>query len=433
MRIRTEALWILISTGIGGLSQLTIYALLSRSASAEVIGQLAIINVALGIAFLLQDMGLSSYYIHRQSISAEQRSTLFAVNTAFGIISALVLAISSVPIGSFYESDAIANGLILISLNFFFLGVSAQYQASYIKYLKNDKLAKIEIFSKLCVLSVSAFLIVYFNMGLTGYLYSILLASAVKFFLLLGFAEKSWHPKLKFDKQVIRPALNFGVYQLGSQVINQLRTQADQLIIGKSLGVESLGVYALAKELVMQPTKFVGPMVSKLLMPRFAMLQSNMDEYNRYFDKARLILCSVNTFIYLSLAIFSYFLIPVVFGDEYSIAIEILMIILLVGLLRPVGSLFGALSQSKGKSNVEFFWNGFASVISLSILLVAAYIGTIYAFAIAMAVTQLILSLVSGPFFSRNLVGLNIGSHIIIIVSITGIYGAVLSVFYATM
>ncbi|HBI06300.1 MAG TPA: lipopolysaccharide biosynthesis protein, partial [Erwinia persicina] len=64
--------------------------------------------------------------------------------------------------------------------------------------------------------------------------------------------------------------MKYGVYQLGSQTINQLRTQADSLIVGKVMGAEMLGVYSLAKELVLQPLKLVTPVINRLALPRFA-------------------------------------------------------------------------------------------------------------------------------------------------------------------
>jgi exopolysaccharide (amylovoran) exporter len=138
MSIKKEALWVFSSTGISAVSQLLILALLAKSADASVLGELAIINVVLALAFLLQDMGLSSYFIHRQSLNKNEESTLFAINVCLGCAATLIVLLAAYPVGWFYESESITSGLILVAFNFILIGATSQYQAHYIKALKND-------------------------------------------------------------------------------------------------------------------------------------------------------------------------------------------------------------------------------------------------------------------------------------------------------
>ncbi|WP_142890641.1 oligosaccharide flippase family protein, partial [Klebsiella pneumoniae] len=76
-----------------------------------------------------------------------------------------------------------------------------------------------------------------------------------------------------FEKNICKGVFSYGIYQLGSQIINQLRTQLDVIIIGKVLGGDSLGLYSLAKDLIMQPLKLITPVINRLALPRFAEAQ----------------------------------------------------------------------------------------------------------------------------------------------------------------
>ena len=80
---------------------------------------------------------------------------------------------------------------------------------------------------------------------------------------MIYFGEKSWRPTWEFDGKTFVSAVRYGIYQLGSQTINQLRTQADALIVGKVMGAEMLGIYSLAKELILQPLKLVSPVINR--------------------------------------------------------------------------------------------------------------------------------------------------------------------------
>ena len=423
MSIKKEALWVFTSTGVSAISQLVIYTLLARSGTPEILGELAIINVVLALAFQLQDMGLSSYFIHRQYLTRQECSTLFAINLILGCIAALVVLGAAYPVGLFYNSPNIASGLAIVAINLIFIGATSQYQAHFVKELKNDTLAKIEIGSKIVMLLCAGFFIFHLDLGLFGYLYAVLLGSMTKLTLAIFTAPKTWHPSWSFDSRIIKPALTFGGFQMGSQVINQLRTQADQLIIGKWLGIEVLGIYSLAKELVMQPIKLIAPFTSKLVLPRLARLQGNSVGIASMFERASRAVLAFNMASYAIATISIFYIIPLLFGKDYAQSFDIYAILLLIGLLRPIGSLLGILAQSQGASNVEFRWNILAASIVLATLLLAMPFKSLEAFANAMAFSQLILSSYQAIYFSKYLTGINNLKHLGKVTVITFCYG----------
>ncbi|XPF96132.1 oligosaccharide flippase family protein [Colwellia sp. RE-S-Sl-9] len=422
MSIKKEAIWIFGSTGISALSQIIVLILLSQSEDVGVLGELAIINIVLFFAFSLQDLGLSSYFIHRQSISKKEESTLFSINLALGCLATIIVFFLSIPIGVFYVSDNITKGLQIVAFNFIIIGATSQYQAHFIKMLQSDLLAKIEIISKVILLCFVLYFVYYLNMSLFGYLYAVLIGSAVKLLLILFISPVEWHPSFSFDKNIIKPALRFGFFQMGSQIINQLRTQLDQLIIGKWLGIEALGVYSLAKEFIMQPTKLIAPITSKLALPRLAKVQTSVKGTKLIFNQASQAILLLNMIVYLILTIALYYLIPQFFGQDYIYSFEIYTTLLLVGLLRPIGSLFGVLAQSQGVSNIEFRWNLISAMLSVVVLCLAFPFKTLEAFALAMIGSQLLLSFYAPIYFSKYIGGIDHKKHLIRIVFIVFLY-----------
>ena len=65
MSYKKQGGWLLISSALAGIVQLSIFAMLAYYTSPEVVGVLAIVNIFLGIAYLVQDMGLSNYFIYK--------------------------------------------------------------------------------------------------------------------------------------------------------------------------------------------------------------------------------------------------------------------------------------------------------------------------------------------------------------------------------
>ena len=197
MSYKKQGSWLLISSAVAGVVQLSIFAMLAYYTSPEVIGVLAIVNVFLAIAYLIQDMGLSNYFIYKQHLTRSESSTLYYTNCILGAFSGGVIALLAMPVELFYGSTDIAKSLYIMAFNFILLGISAQYQANFIKSERNIALAKIDIIIKLSLFISTFFLIKLGVPSIFPYLYSYLLVNILRYILFVLFAEKNGIQHLK--------------------------------------------------------------------------------------------------------------------------------------------------------------------------------------------------------------------------------------------
>ncbi|MCF2948432.1 oligosaccharide flippase family protein [Paraglaciecola aquimarina] len=430
MILKKEVVWLFSSSSLNALYVLICYAILTQIESPQAIGELAIINIVLSFAFLIQDVGLSGYLIHRQKITTEQQTALFYISVLFGLICVLLLLLVSYPIGYLYGAEKITHGIIIVSANFLIIGFSNQYQAQYIKHLKNIELAKIEIIAKVISLLFTAFFMLEMGLGMFGYLLGVVISSLIKLVLLVTGSDRSWHPHLHADWSIVKPALVFGSYQIGSHIVNQLRTQADQLIIGAALSVESLGVYSLAKEMVMQPIKLTMPVFTRLVLPRFAALQSNMSNLLEFYEKTANYIVVANTVVYGVCIALVWLVLPHFLNAEYAIVPALFIFLVLVGLLRPLGGLFGVISQALGKSQIEFKWNVIAGSVSILGMCIAYFYDSIWAFVIVLPFLQVIFTSYAIIFFSSHLTKFNRTKHFMRIFFNLLIYAILIFMFF---
>ncbi|WP_286259818.1 oligosaccharide flippase family protein [Pseudoalteromonas apostichopi] len=401
MSTKKQGIWILASSAIAGAVQFSVFAMLAYYTSPEVIGVLAIINVFLAIAYLVQDMGLSNYFIYKQTLTRSQSSALYYTNLLLGAGAGGLIALIASPVASFYESKEIAESLYIMAFNFVLLGLSAQYQANFIKAGKNVPLAKIDIVTKLCLL---AFTFLFIKAGIESifpYLYAFLVVNSLRYLLFLIFADKSWHPTYKVDFAIVKPALAFGGFQMGSQILNQVRAQLDQLIIGKLMGVEVLGLYSFAKELLMQPIKFIRILIARLVYPKLAKQQARFQVFYSTFNRSLRTLSAMNSAVYLlflgglTVAIQHYF-------EQYQQSIPILYALFIIGFLAPFGSLLGIAAQAKGNTKIEFQWNVLSSSISIFVLLILTQLQSISLFAYGVASLQIAMTASALFFFGKS-------------------------------
>lgn len=403
---KSQAMWLFGSTCFSALLQVLQLSVLARRLEAHELGLLAIINAVLAVATVLQDMGMSSYLVHRQQITRREQSTIYWVNVSLSLLAGLIVLAIAWPVAWFYHLPELMGLLMLSSLNFLVLGHLSQYQAHFIKTKRMVLLAKIEMATRLFAFLCTVALLWYTPLTVAAAILGLFINAFTRILCMIALGEKSWRPTWEFDKQTFFGAVRYGIYQLGSQTINQLRTQADALIVGKVMGAEMLGVYSLAKELILQPLKLVSPVINRLALPRFAEKQHEPEQLQKLFLKGTLAIMIFSSVMYLAIGILSPVIVRVLYGASHEQVYHLIPLMLLFGMLRPMGGLTGAISQANGKTNVEFYWNVVASLVVLGVLATTFIWPNVLYVALTLSISQVLISIFAHPFFIKPVIGI---------------------------
>ncbi|TKI05776.1 lipopolysaccharide biosynthesis protein [Martelella alba] len=410
--IRNQAIWMFGGTCFNAILQISQLGILARVLPISELGELSIINAILSVAMVLQDMGMSSYLVHRQVLSRKEQSTIFWVNVFIGFCTGGILLILAYPISYFYNIKQLFYYISLSSLNFFIIGALSQYQSHFIKIKKVIILAKIEMLAKFLSFLFIVIFVKITNLGIYCVIIGLFINALIRLFCLIIKSEKSWHPTFEFNVKTCKEAIKYGSFQLGSQTINQLRTQADSFIIGKILGPEILGIYSLAKELVLRPLQLITPVINRLALPRFAENQHSNVELKKIYLKSTFFIVIICAIGYAFVSLFSPTIVSILYGKNHLKVAAILPLMLVFGMLRPMGGLTGSISQANGKTHIEFLWNIWATMIMLVCLITAVTFHNIGAVAISLSVSQLLISVFVHPLFIKPVVGIDFISYI---------------------
>ena len=401
---RRDGLWTIAVTGVGALCQLLQLAVAARYLSAVDFGVLAIVNVTLWIVLAVQDMGLSSYCVHLGETDRRSQSTLFWISSALGSVAGAVVILVMPFLVWFYGMPELTSLLPWVALNFVLLGVATQYQANLVRVFKAKLLAQIELAARLLSFAIAMWALVIMKLGVMSIVLATALFALIKLVGLIIAAERHWHPQLSFDRSLALKALRYGGYQLAAQLVNQLRNQADLLIVGKALGAEALGLYSLAKELISYPLRFMMPLISRLTLPALARDRTNDATLMRTFLSSLKRTTLASTLVQILLAVFAPWLVVILYGERFVMVAPLVVLLSLFGALRLLATNVGVLAQALGFTNKELRWQVVATAISLPPLLVLPLlVPTLNAFAIALSVLQVILTVATYPFFVRPL------------------------------
>jgi len=398
------AAWTVSVTLVGAAAQLLQVSVAARYLTPAEFGVLTIINVMLAVVTAFQDMGLSSFCVHLGEVPRREHSTLFWISAALGAAGAVLVFAIATPVAYFYEMPGLTPLLELLAVNFFIIGLSGQYQANYIRVFQAARLAQIELGARLAGLGVALWLLTAAGWGPRAIVTGMLVFATLKLLLLATFAPRDWHPGWLFDRTLAPRALHYGVFQAGTQFVSQIRMQADQLIVGKALGAEMLGVYSLAKDLIGYPLRFVQPLIARLTLPALAFHQHDSVALRAEFVRGlrtTAIFCGV---IYAALAVLAPWVVRILYGEGFATVASLVPLMTLFGALRPLGQNAGMLAQATGRTRNEFTWNLRVSLVTwVPNLLIAAIAPSLFAFAIALSLIQVAVTLLAYPFFVRPL------------------------------
>ncbi|QBG07468.1 lipopolysaccharide biosynthesis protein [Klebsiella huaxiensis] len=410
--LRSQAAWLLASNFFTAVLQIVQISILARNLDLRELGVLAIVNTVLMIAMILQDMGMSSYIVHKQELLKRDQSTIFWINLLLSLIAGIIVCLLSWPVSKFYHLNELNLLIMLASLNFIFLGALSQYQSHYIKSKKMILLAKIEMIAKFISFCFVVYTIYFTELRTSAVILGLILNAVLRLFMMAFFGDKRWNPSLEFNSSICKDIFKYGIFQLGSQVLNQLRTQLDVIIIGKVLGGEALGLYSLAKDLVMQPLKLISPVINRLALPRFAEVQSKTKDLGNVFLRGTSVIIIFSMITFLGIAVFSPVIVAILYGINRIEIVNILPYMLVFALLRPMGGLTGAIAQANGRTNVEFRWNVVATIVVTLTTSTIYFCPQLWYVSLNLSISQILISFLVYPFFIERVIKVSFLTYI---------------------
>jgi len=395
--------WTSFSSIVIAILQLAQVSILARYLAPSDFGLMAIVSVVIGFSALFMDMGISSAIIHKQDISHKQLSSLYWLNIFAGVVLFFIVYFSASMVAQFYNEIEIIPLIQLLAITFFISAIGNQYRILNQKRLLFNRLAKVEIISGL-VSFVVAVVCAINGFGVYSLVYATLTNVSISnlIFMLLGLREHK--PSFIYKYSEIESLISFGLFQMGERSINYFNSQFDVILIGKILGAESLGIYSIAKILVMKPAQIINPIITKVTFPIMSTIQNDRTQLKNIYLKTINYLCSVNFPIYVAIAILAEPLVLVLFGDNWTESIVILQILSFYFMFRSIGNPIGSLQLAKGRADLGFYWN----LWQLLCIPLAIYLGSFYGLvgvAISLLSLQVLLSLPNWYFMVEPLCG----------------------------
>lgn len=351
--IISGSIWTTASTLTTAVVQILRLSILAHFLEKSDFGIVAILTMVLGFTNMFSEMGFSTIIMHKKDITEKEFNSLYWAQFFVYAIIYSIISLSSRYVAAFFNEPSITYLLPIAMIDIILYGVGRLYDTVMQKELKFNILAKRNIIASFISITV-AIVLAYKGAGIYSLIISTLTQTIILNVWNLIQGMKSIPLRPYFSFSLIKPLFSMGLNQTGSHILDYVSTKIDVFIIGKMLGSEALGIYNLAKELILKGTMLLNSIVNKVCIPIFARKQDDKESLRRNYCKLTSLISFFNFPICTIIGVMGYVIIPVLYGKDYSDVIPILYILSVWGYLNCLGNTIANIVIATGRTDISF-------------------------------------------------------------------------------
>lgn len=398
--------WTSLSSVAVVLVQILQLVILAKILGPKSYGTMAILNVVIGFSALFVDLGISKIIIHKQdAITENQLNSLYWFNIMLALFVYIIVYASSNLVAHFYNNTELEFLLHLLATTFIIKSFSTQYNVILQKEMLFKYLEAIGIVTVFVNFAV-ALLFAVNGYGVISLIYGAIVSSLVSTILTLYYGSRLHKVKFYFKYSQIKDFLPFGLYWTGSKFLGNFAANIDVIMLGKIFDGQTLGIYHIAKQLVLRPSQILLPVVTKVSYPIFGKIQNDIQQTKDYYIGMIGLLSFIVFPVYGLVFLLSPEIINIFLGSEWIASINIIQSLVFYAAMIAIGTPIGSLVMAKGKANWNFWWNAFW-LIFISVLMLSIYSYGITIVAISISLSQFILTFIGFKFMISKLMDIS--------------------------
>jgi len=312
--------------------------ILARLLDPDDFGLVGMVTAFTGALSLFRDFGLSSAAIQRATITEEQVTTLFWINLLVGVVLGIVALAMAPAIAALYHEPRLVGVTAALALGFVFNSAGAQHGSLLQRELRFTALAVINTVSLIAAGGVAIFAA---KIGV-GYWALVAMALVIPLSASIGsWVVSGWIPGMPHRRSGIHSMMRFGGILTMNSLVVYLSNNVDKVLVGWYWGVDALGIYGRAYQLVSIPIENLNSAAGEIAFPALCRIQDDAARLKSYFLKGYSLLLAITVPITITCALCADDLISVLLGPKWIAAVPTFRFlaptILAFAIVNPMG------------------------------------------------------------------------------------------------
>jgi polysaccharide transporter, PST family len=321
-KARQAAVWAVLDKWVTRALTTVIFIILARLLTPREFGIVALALVVRNFLGVFIDQGFSEAIIQAPELDRSYANTAFW--TAIGTGSFLTLiTLGTAP---FVAQDVLGDPAVtplirVLALSLIFSALSSTQSALLQRELAFRELAIRRVVAQF-VAGVAAVVAASLGAGAWSIVLQTIMQGAIGTAILWHYSD--WRPAREFHFEAFRPLAAFGVSMVGIDILNVVQQQADNFLVGRSLGAAALGIYALAFRFYFVTVDIVMPAMSSVALSTFARFQHDLSAARRVFLSGTRLTALVALPLFAGMSVAAPEMITVLVGDRWEAAAPVL-------------------------------------------------------------------------------------------------------------
>ena len=325
-----------------------------------------------GLAGVFSDLGLGMAVIQRKTLTDEDRSTVFWINTAGGAFLTLLGVALSPVVADFFSSPRVMPLFAVLSSSFL-LAALGQTQAALLTREMSFRSLEVRTIIATLVGAAAAVALAITGFGPWAIIAQVVCTSGASTLML--WTVSPWRPRLVFSRSSFRTLGSFGFKTLLIRLLLYVNLNGDNLLIGRYIGSVALGVYAIAYNVMLLPTSRIIAPVRDVLYGAFVRLQDEPRRMGETWLRVNSLTASLLIPAFLGLLVTAPDFVPVVLGRRWDSAISVLELLSIAGAAQSLQAFHGQVYQALGLPGLFLRFMIFSSGVTFSAFVIGLHWG----------------------------------------------------------
>ncbi|MBU3071674.1 lipopolysaccharide biosynthesis protein [Aestuariicella sp. G3-2] len=339
--------WMVLSVFFKMALQLLFLSIMARLLMPQDYGVMASAMIVMSFATLLSDVGVGKAVVQIETLTPKHISSAFSFSVFVGVGASLLVYLLSTYISNFFSMPELDLVLEVLSISFLIRGLSVISEALIVREMHFKSLAIRDVLSYLGGYGVVGCMLAYLNYGVWALVAAHVSTELIRSVWLI--IQKPHDKSLRFELVPLKALLVYGGGSSLASFFNTVASKVDQVIIGRYMSSETLGLYNRSAQLMTMPASIFGTVISKVLFPAFSILQADKEKLSAAHFKGVYLTALLVAPASVVLYVFSQELIFILLGHDWEGAVP-LFEILAIGIYFRLGyKINGEFARAVGK------------------------------------------------------------------------------------
>jgi lipopolysaccharide exporter len=306
----------------------------------------------------LGEIGVGDALVREHSLDRTAYDTGFTLSVIRGLLSSLILLLSSIPVADFFGDPRLAHIVMVLALVMLISSLENIGIVDYQRHLAFDKEFILYIIPR--VLGIGLGLVAaWYLRSYWALVIGIFVTRSLR--AILSYIMHPYRPRLALV--ACRRILAFSAWAWGLSVAGIARDRIDSFVIGRLLGAAPVGIYTVGWEIGFAASVELVLPLSRALFSTFSILRSRSegipDAYFRVMSATMLIALPAS----IGIALIADPLVRLGLGQRWINAVALIQVFAIVGAFKVMGSISSTLLRVFGLQQVQ------VKILSVTVLI----------------------------------------------------------------